>query len=264
MSQRLIIARRAARAAGQVLIDKLRDGREITLKGRRDIVTDADFAADRTVCQILLAHFPTDQFMSEEGDAAEREKLWALAKTSNDLNLWIVDPLDGTTNYSRNLYPFCVSIAWYRAGLVQAGAVYDPIRREMFSAERGRGAWLNGKPICVSSKNIFEEAVVGTEWARAPQVRRRIAAIFGRVVERAMTGRAHGSAAVSMCSVAAGRMDGYIHLSLAPWDVAAAALIVEEAGGKVTNPKGEVWNVHSKAYVASNGLLHSKLLRYFK
>lgn len=264
MSQRLIIAQRAARAAGQVLIDKLRGGREIKVKGRRDIVTDADFAADKTIHQILLAHFPADRFISEEGDAAERERLWALAETSNELNLWIVDPLDGTTNYSRNLYPFCVSIALYRAGAVQAGVVYDPVRQEMFSAERGRGARLNGKPLHVSSKNIFEEAVIGTEWARAPRLRRRTAAIFAGVVDQAMTGRAYGSAALSMCSIAAGRMDGYIHLSLAPWDVAAAALIVEEAGGKVTTPAGETWNVHSKSFVASNRRLHTRLLKFFK
>lgn len=264
MTQRLQVAVRAARAAGQVLIDKLRDGREIKLKGRRDIVTDADFAADRTIRKILLAQFPADRFMSEEGDAAECKRLWAQAKASDSVNLWIVDPLDGTTNYSRNMYPFCVSIALYRAGAVQAGAVYDPIRKEMFSAERGRGAWLNGKPLHVSSKNNLEEAVVGAEWGRAPQVRRRTAAIFARIVDQAMTGRAYGSAALSLCALAAGRLDGYIHLSLAPWDVAAAALIVDEAGGKVTNPAGAPWNVHSKAYVASNRRLHTRLLKYFK
>lgn len=264
MLRRLTIAQRAARAAGQVLVDKLRGGREIKLKGRRDIVTDADFAADRTIRRILLAQFPTDRFISEEDDRAERERLWTLAKTSHTLNLWIVDPLDGTTNYSRHLYPFGVSIALYRAGAVQAGVVYDPIRQEMFSAERGRGARLNGKPIHVSTKNIFEEAVIGTEWARAPRLRRRTAAIFAGVVDQAMTGRAYGSAALSMCSIAAGRMDGYIHLSLAPWDVAAAALIVEEAGGKVTSPAGEAWNVHAKSFIASNRYLHTRLLKYFK
>jgi myo-inositol-1(or 4)-monophosphatase len=264
MLQRITIAKRAARAAGQVLINKLRGGREITLKGRRDIVTDADFAADRTIRRILLAHFPADRFISEEGNAKERERLWTRATTSNELNLWIVDPLDGTTNYSRHLYPFCVSIALYRAGAVQAGVVYDPIRQEMFAAERGRGARLNGKPIHVSTKNIFEEAVMGTEWARAPQLRRRTAAIFAKVIDQAMTGRAYGSAAISMCAVATGRMDGYIHLALAPWDVAAAALIVEEAGGKVTTPAGETWSVHSQSFVASNRRLHTRLLKFFK
>lgn len=264
MTQRFTIAKRAARAAGKVLLNKLRDGREIKLKGRRNIVTDADFAADRTIRKILLTHFPTDRFISEEGDAAEHARWWTLAKISDEVNLWIIDPLDGTTNYSRNLYPFCVSIALYRAGAVQAGVVYDPLRQEMFAAERGRGAWLNGKPLCVSNKNILEEAVISAEWGRAPSVRRRTTTVFARIVDQAMTGRAYGSAAISMCGIAAGRLDGYIHLALAPWDVAAAALIVEEAGGKITNPAGEAWTVHSNAYVASNGHLHTRLLKYFK
>jgi myo-inositol-1(or 4)-monophosphatase len=264
VSQRFQIAVKAARAAGRVLAEKLTDGREIKVKGRRDIVTDADFAADNTIREILLARFPDDKFLSEEGDAVERERLWKMANESNELALWVVDPLDGTTNYSRNLYPFSTSIALYRAGAVQVGVVYDPIGRELFSAERGRGAWLNGKPLHVSGKTDFEDSVVGTEWARAPQVRRRTAKIFAELVDVVMTARALGSAAVSLSYVAAGRLDGYFHLSLSPWDVAAAALIIEEAGGKVTDSKGQPWTVHSKEFVVSNGKLHSKLLKYFK
>ena len=264
MSQRFQVAVQAARAAGKVLTNKLKHGREIKFKGRRDIVTDADYAADKTIRKILLAHFPNDQFLSEEGDAAERERLWKMADESEKLVLWVVDPLDGTTNYSRHLYPFTTSIAMYRAGAVQVGVVYDPISQELFAAERGRGAWLNGKAIHVSGKVDFEDSVVGTEWARSPRVRRRTAKIFSRVAEVAMTARAYGSAAVSLSYVAAGRLDGYFHLSLSPWDVAAAALIIEEAGGRVTDPHGQPWSVHLKEFVASNGKLHGKLLRYFK
>jgi myo-inositol-1(or 4)-monophosphatase len=263
MSLRLQTALRAARAAGKVLLDKLHDGRQIHSKGKRDIVTDADYAADRTVRKILLSRFPRDQFLSEEDDADARKRLWAQASASDGLALWVVDPLDGTTNYSRSLCPFCVSIALYQAGAVRIGVVYDPIRDELFSAERGRGARLNGKPIRASSVRAFDAAVIGTEWARAPKLRRRMVAILAQVVGRAMTARAFGSAALSLCAIAAGRMDGYIHLSLSPWDVAAAALIVEEAGGTVTTPAGVAWNLHCKGYVASNGLLHSRLLRCF-
>ncbi|MBI5030978.1 MAG: inositol monophosphatase [Chloroflexi bacterium] len=264
MSQRFQIAVKAARAAGKVLADKLQHGREIKFKGRRDIVTDADYAADRIIRETLLARFPNDQFLSEEGDAVERQQLWAMADESDHLALWVVDPLDGTTNYSRNLYPFTTSIAMYQAGKVQVGVVYDPISKELYAAERGRGAWLNGKLIRVSGKTNFEDSVVGTEWARSPQVRRRTAKIFSRLTEVAMTARVFGSAAISLSYIAAGRLDGYFHLSLSPWDVAAAALIIEEAGGKVTNPHGQPWSVHSKEFVASNGKLHGKLLKYFK
>lgn len=263
MSRRFQVAVKAARAAGHVLAEKLHDAREIKSKGRRDIVTDADFAADRTIRDILLGRFPNDKFLSEEGDAIERARLWKMADESDELALWVVDPLDGTTNYSRHLYPFTTSIAMYQAGAVQVGVVYDPISKELFAAERGCGAWLNGQPIHVSGKTSFEDSVVGTEWARAPQVRRRTAKIFARLVDVVMTARAYGSAAMSLSCVAAGRLDGYFHLSLSPWDVAAAALIIEEAGGKVTDPQGQPWTVHAKEFVASNGKLHGKLLGYF-
>lgn len=264
MSQRFQIAVQAARAAGKVMVEKLREDRAIKYKGMKDIVTDTDYAADQAIRDILLARFPQDKFLSEEGDSVERAHLWKLADKSADLGLWVVDPLDGTTNYSRNLYPFTTSIALYQAGTVQVGVVYDPIAREIFAAERGRGAWLNGKPIHVSTKSTFEESVVGTEWARATAVRKRTAQIFSQLVPIVMTARAYGSAAASITYVAAGRLDGYFHLSLSPWDVAAGCLIVEEAGGTVTTPRGDPWSVHSKEFVVSNGVLHNKLLKYFK
>lgn len=264
MSQRLLVAQRAARAAGKILLAKHRDARDIRYKGKRDIVTDADYAAERIIQQTLRARFPNDQFISEEGNAPEHERLWRRVHESNDLALWIVDPLDGTTNYARGLNIFCTSIAWYRAGQVQIGVVYAPVTNELYSAERGRGAWLNGKPIHVSTVRSLDQAVLGAEWARAPRPRQRTAQVFARVLQRTMTGRALGSAALSLCQVAAGRLDGYMHLSLAPWDVAAAALIIEEAGGLVTTPTGDAWSVHSKEYVASNGYLHTTLLKYFR
>ncbi len=264
MSQRLLIAQRAARAAGKVLLAKLRDARAIHYKGKRDIVTDADYAAERIIQQTIRARFPNDRFISEEGNAAEHQRLWTQTNADDALALWIIDPLDGTTNYSRTLHAFCTSIALYQAGQVQIGVVYDPVTRELYSAERGRGAFLNGKPIRVSAIRSLENAVVGAEWARAPRARQRACALLARLLPRVMTGRIFGSAALSLCQVAAGRMDGYMHLSLAPWDVAAAALIIEEAGGKITTPRGDAWSIHSREYVASNGHLHNLLLRYLR
>jgi myo-inositol-1(or 4)-monophosphatase len=264
MSQRLFTAQRAARAAGKVLAAKWHDRRKIRYKGKRDIVTDADYAADRIIREIVCARFPDDKFISEEGDAAEHKRLWAQADASDDLALWVVDPLDGTTNYARMFYPFCTSIAVYQAGQVQLGAVYDPILGELFSAERGRGARLNGKPIRVSAIRSLEQTVFGVEWGRALKTRKRSATAFLPILQRVMTGRTFGSAALSFCHVAAGRTDGHAHLSLSPWDVAAAALIVEEAGGKVTTPTGAAWSVHSEEYVASNEHLHATLLGYFR
>jgi myo-inositol-1(or 4)-monophosphatase len=264
MSRRLRVALVAARAAGKIVREKLDGAREIKSKGKRDIVTDADFAADRAVRTILHLHFPHDNYLSEEDTAKTRQGLWARVEASDSVHLWVVDPLDGTTNYAQHLPCFAISIALYQAGAVQIGVVYDPLRREMFVAERGRGAFLNGRRIAVSAKRRFENAVVGTEWARDQKLRERTAAIFARIVARATTGRALGSAALSLCYVAAARFDAYFHLSLSPWDVAAAALVIEEAGGRVTTFAGAPWSVHSKAYVVSNGYLHSQMLRICK
>lgn len=264
MNQRLQTAMRAARRAGTILRKKLGGARDIRSKGKDDIVTDADYAADRAVRTMLLARFPRDHFLSEEDTVETRNGIWARVEQSADECLWIVDPLDGTTNYARRLPSFCVSIALYQAGAVQLGVVYAPLRDEMFAAERGRGAFLNGKRLAVSATRRFEHAIVGTEWARDQALRERTAAIFSRMVAQAMTARAFGSAALSLCYVAAGRLDAYFHFSLSPWDVAAGAVIVEEAGGRVTTLTGARWSVHSQAYAVSNRLLHRQMLRYFK
>ncbi|MBI5649103.1 MAG: inositol monophosphatase [Chloroflexi bacterium] len=264
MTQRYELAIRAARAAGKVLRAKFYGTRAVKSKGKRDIVTDADFAADHTLREIIHARFPRDHFLSEEDPAATREKLWDKARGANGDYLWIADPLDGTTNYARRVPVFCTSLALYHAGAVHVGAVYDPLLDELYSAERGRGAFLNGKPIRASATRKFIDAVIGAEWSRDETLRARTAKIFSAMLMDAMTGRALGSAALTLCYVAAGRVDGYVHLSLAPWDVAAAALIVEEAGGKITTPTGARWDVHSRAYVASNGIFHSRLLRFCK
>ncbi len=264
MNPRYATAVRAARAAGQVLYEKFNKTREIKSKGKRDIVTDADFAADRTVREILLTRFPKDRLFSEEADAADRKALWREIEGNGSLALWIIDPLDGTTNYAHHYLPFSVSIGLYQHGAVQLGVVYDPVHKELFAAERGHGATLNGKPIAASRTVILDDAVAGLEWGRAQHVRRRSSKILGKLASRVMTMRSGGSAALSLCYVGAGRLDAYFHLSLAPWDVAAGALIAEEAGGCVTDPSGAHWTVNSQSYVASNGVLHPAFLKFCK
>ncbi len=263
MSQRLQAAIQAARTAGKILAAKFNDRREIKSKGARDIVTDADFAADRAVRKIMRAHFPRDHFLSEEDSKAERAALWKRVNKSGE-PVWVVDPLDGTTNYARRIPAFCVSIALYRAGVVEIGVLYDPLLDEMFAAERGAGARLNGKRIAVSRVKNFSDAVIGIEYARKPPLREQTVRTLRAVVTRATTARALGAAALSLCYVACARLDGYFHFSLSPWDVAAAACIIEEAGGNVTTPEGKVWSVHSSAYVASNRVVHAALLRCVK
>jgi myo-inositol-1(or 4)-monophosphatase len=263
MTQRLQTAITAARNAGRILRQKLESPREIRAKGRRDIVTDADYAAERAVRSICRARHPADRFLSEEDSQVQRDELWKRVEENEDERLWVVDPLDGTTNYARRIPSFCVSVALYHKRAVQVGVVYDPVRDELFAAERNGGAVLNGRRMAVSPTRLFAHAVIGTEWARGQVPRERTAAIFARMVGRATTARAFGSAALSLCYVGAARLDGYFHLSLSPWDVAAAALIVEEAGGRVSTLGGKAWDLHSQGYIASNGHLHRQLLKYF-
>lgn len=254
---------RAARAAGKVLVEKFDEKRVIRSKGKRDIVTDADFAADHAVREIVCARFPGDAFLSEESAAAERQALWEKAEASNDFGLWVVDPLDGTTNYAQRLPVFAVSIAYYQARQVQVGVVYDPIRRELFSAERRQGAYLNGQPIKPSPTRDLEDAIVGSEWVRGQELRMRSANILSQLVAQTTTARILGSAALSLCYVAAGRFDVYFHLALSPWDVAAALLVLGEAGAKVTTPTGAPCTIHSQSYVATNGHVHAQTLKFF-
>ncbi len=264
MTQRLQTAVRAARAAGRVLRNKFDAAREIRSKGKRDIVTDADYAAERAAREVLLARFPDDRFLSEESDARERAALWAEAEALEAVALWVVDPLDGTTNYAHHHPTFSVSIGLYIGHNVQLGVVYDPVHDELFAAERGHGATVSGKRMAVSATRVIDDAVVGVDWARAQPIRKRMAQAVARIVPRVMSLRSCGSAALSLCYIAAGRLDAYFHLSLSPWDVAAGGLMVEEAGGKVTTPTGAPWSIHSQAYVASNGHLHPAMLRYLR
>jgi len=141
--------------------------------------------------------------------------------------------------------------------------VYDPIRDELFAAEQGSGATLNGKAIHVGARPL-EDAVIGLEFARKPALRTQTTRVLARLIHRALTARSTGSAALSLCYVACGRFDVYFHYALSPWDVAAAAHIIEQAGGRVMAPWGKPWSVHSKAYVAMSAHLKSRILKFFR
>jgi myo-inositol-1(or 4)-monophosphatase len=243
----------AAHRAGELLLRKLPLTRQVRYKGQRDIVTDADEAAQQLIAEIVRERFPKHAFLGEEGLAGA------------DLNsagpLWIVDPLDGTTNYARRYPSFCVSVALVEAGALRLGAIYDPARRESFYAEAGHGAFFQrgragAQPLRVSTTRDLAEALVGVDWARDPAVRARTVESVARVAESCRSVRATGSAALGLAYVAAGWLDAYYHLMLAPWDVAAGALIIREAGGEITSPAGAAWTLGQPAVVASNGLLH--------
>ncbi len=257
LSSILETAIEAAIAAGDVLRDKWPQARVVTYKGRRDIVTDADLAAQAVISALIGERFPDHAVLAEEGrhDADLR----------GPRPLWIVDPLDGTTNYARRYPGFSVAIGVAQAGQMLVGVTHDPLRHETFYAERGQGAFvqpvgLAPRPLRVSATTELDQAVVGLDWARDPEVRARVMQALGRVGVAGRTVRALGSAALGLAYVAAGWQDAYFHLSVQPWDVAAGWLLITEAGGQVTQPGGGAWDLGAAGLAASNGALHAAFI----
>lgn len=252
------VAELAARAAGTVARDRFTGPRNISVKGFRDIVTDADIAAQSAIVDIIRARFPDHAFLTEEED-----------RTLSDSGpfLWIVDPIDGTTNYSRRQPVFCVSVAAAMTrGTAQpevmAAAVYDPMQDEMFTAGRDLGAFLNGSPIQVSEVATLAESVVAADWGHSHATRGDTREQVNRVADQVNTIRAFGSAVLAMAWVAAARLDAYLNNGLKPWDLAAAQLLIEEAGGIVTNLDGSIPHLGSSDYacLCCNRPLHTSLL----
>jgi myo-inositol-1(or 4)-monophosphatase len=264
----------AAREAGSILLENLKKPRRTKVKGLRDIVTDADAKAQRAIIEIIQARFPSHDIISEESDLGSKDQA-DVKGGSDELTTgdgrrspdrarcpytWIVDPLDGTTNYSRRLPCFCTSIALSHQGVVILGVVYDPLRDDLFQAERGKGAYLNGESLRVSHVESLAGALVGFDWARAQAEREVIAHLVAQMALQVRTLRTLGAAALGLCYVAAGWLDVYFHFSLSAWDAAAGALIVQEAGGVASDFTGHPWQIGSRRCLASNGLLHDEML----
>jgi myo-inositol-1(or 4)-monophosphatase len=241
--------------AGDLQMASLGADIEVSKKGRIDLVTEVDLAVERMFREMVRERFPNHAVLAEElGTAATRPSA---------RHCWIFDPLDGTTNYAHGLPIFCSSLGLEIDGRVELGAVYDPSRRELFTAERGRGAFLNGQPIRVSSVATLLDSLLVTGFpynvhdahAAAP-----VLGLFGEFIARAQAVRRLGSAALDLCYVAAGRMEGFWEQHLKPWDVAAGALLVEEAGGRVSSIDGTPFDVRRPGMFASNGRIHDEML----
>jgi len=242
----------AARRAGALLLGELGGPRHVEYKtGPTNLVTDMDRRAESLIVDALRATYPDHAILTEEAGA--------LAGSSGER--WIVDPLDGTTNYAHGVPVFAVSIALVAAGRLQIGVVYDPARDECFVAERGRGAELNGRRLRVSSVGVLDASVLATGFAYTiRQGRDTNLPEHDAFSVRCQAVRAIGSAALSLAWVAAGRFDGFWELVLGPWDVAAGALLIEEAGGRVTDLAGRPIDLAAPRTVASNGLIHEEML----
>jgi myo-inositol-1(or 4)-monophosphatase len=240
-----------AREAGQLLIDRFRTEFRILHKGTVNLVTDVDIAAEELIVSRIREAFPTHSILAEEH---HREN------GVEDIT-WIIDPLDGTTNYAHGYPVFGVSIGLEINGVMEWGAVFDPTRDELFSARRGRGAACNGAKLDVSKTPVLGKSLLATGFPYDIQTSSKnnlnnfcAFAVHVQGVRRA------GSAALDLCYVAAGRFDGFWELKLNPWDCAAGSLIVTEAGGRVTGFRGQVLSIREGEIVASNGLIHEEML----
>lgn len=248
----LELAIRAARDAGRVVAERFDRPHEISVKGLRDISTEADLAAETAAIRTIRQGCPGAAFVSEESNSVFQD--------GRDVPTWYIDPLDGTTNFARGLTPFSVSVAMARGGQVECGAVYDPLLDQLFSAERRHGAFLNGRRLQVSSRRALIDSLILLDWPRHQPLRDASARFLTRLVPRVGTVRSRGSAALAFCNVAAGWAEAYFQFTLSPWDVAAGLLIVEEAGGKVTGLRGQEALLSQQDWLATNGLIHEAIL----
>ncbi len=245
-----------AREAGQLLNRYFERKLTITSKTTAvDLLTEADVASERLIVEAIRARYPNHRIMAEESNEGQAEA---------DETLWMIDPLDGTTNYVHGFPVFAVSIAVRHRGELALGVTYDPQRDECFWAERGGGTWLNGRRVRVSQANALGHSLLATGFpyrrAQKPTVN---LAEFGRLMPRVQGLRRAGAATLDIAYVAAGRLDGYWEYYLEPWDWAAGVLMVEEAGGQVSEIGGQPWSLGSQNIVASNGRLHGALLEVF-
>ncbi|MDB5073210.1 MAG: histidinol-phosphate phosphatase [Candidatus Eremiobacteraeota bacterium] len=238
-----------AQDAGALLRERLDDPRDIAEKRPHDLVTDADRASEALIVRRIRDAFPRAAILGEETGTH--------AGTGDER--FVVDPLDGTTNYAHRYPLFCVSIAYERAGVVEAGAIYAPVLGELFTARRGAGATRNGKPIRVSRVNRVADAMVCTGFNPARYARN--GPYFAHVSDRAQALRRDGSAALDLAFVAAGVYDAFWEWDLSPWDVAAGALMIEEAGGAARAIDGTPLDIAAGSILASNGTIQSEMQR---
>jgi myo-inositol-1(or 4)-monophosphatase len=229
-----------------------RDDMRVDMKGAIDLVTDVDMAVERMFRALVAERFPDHSVLAEEMGGSASVPAGPC---------WVFDPIDGTTNYAHGMPIFCASLALEIDGVPEVAAVFDPNRQELFTAERGGGAWLNGKPLRVSSADRLLNAMLVTGFPYDVHARvDEIVGLFAEFVGRARAVRRLGSAAIDLCYVAAGRLDGFWESDLKAWDIAGGALIVAEAGGRVTGLDGSPFTSRGGHVLATNGHLHDAML----
>lgn len=245
---------KALQDAGSLVKESLFEGAKVSKKSEISLVTEIDHEAERLIIDLIKKEHPGHAILAEEsepsGQAEER---------------WIIDPIDGTTNFVHT-FPFsAVSIAYEENGVLKMGGVFEPFHDELFFAEKGKGAFLNGVPITISKTKTLSESLLATGFpydrkARLDEYLKVLKAFLLRIQGI----RRMGSAALDLCHVACGRFDGYWESSLCPWDIAAGALILQEAGGLISDYSGNAFSIHGSETLATNGLIHNEMLEVFK
>jgi myo-inositol-1(or 4)-monophosphatase len=245
-----------AREAGQILLERF--GRKITVtkKGDINLVTEADLASEKLIIERIRSHYPKHAILAEESGASalNGESEWK----------WIIDPLDGTTNYAHGYPCFCVTVALEHKGEIIVGVTFDPTRDELFAAEKGNGATLNGRQIRVSEAESLSDALLVTGFPYDARERENFARHFTDFTYKSRGIRRDGSAAIDMAYVACGRFDGFWEEGLHAWDVAAGVLLIEEAGGRVSYYDDSKFSIYKPPICANNKLIHAEMLEVLK
>jgi myo-inositol-1(or 4)-monophosphatase len=242
-----------ARNAGGVLKHYMDRDKHVELKGRANLVTVADKESEALIIKGIRERFPKHAILAEESGLS--------GETAASDEKWIIDPLDGTTNFAHQYPFFCVSIGFEQAGKIVCGAVYDPWRDEMFSGARGQGAFVNGRRMQVSQPDKLGDALIMTGFPYGVRQKMDDAmSQFRAFMFESQAVRRGGSAALDLCYNALGRVDGFWEMDLHPWDTAAGAVILEEAGGRVTDFSGGPFSIYGKQIVASNGRIHDEMV----
>ncbi len=244
-----------ARSAGEVLRHYAGRDKKVEHKGRANLVTVADRESEALIIREIHARYPNHTILAEESGLVDQ------SSETPASDRWIIDPLDGTTNYAHQFPMFSVSVGFERDGRMMCGAVYDPVRDEMFTASRGGGAFLNGETISVSGVSSLSDGLLltGFPYDFREKVERALD-LFRSFLVSSQAVRRAGSAALDLCYIACGRSDGFWELDLNPWDTAAGLVIAEEAGGRVTDFSGGPFSIYSKEILASNGAIHEEMM----
>lgn len=249
----LEVASQAATQAGKILLANFNSKRQVKHKSKGNLVTDADILSEKSILEFLRKEYPDFNVLSEESNSAATITGWA----------WIVDPLDGTNNYTFGIPFFCVNIALVRDEDILLGLTYDPVRNELFHAWKGRGAYLNDAPIRVSTESSLQSSLVGLDLGYSHERGEEMLQIVNRLWGQVHCLRAMGSSSLGLAYVACGRVGLYFHRYLFPWDIASGILLVREAGGEVTDWQGKSASFRDTGLVASNDKLRREFLEQF-